>query len=229
MKKLIVRWTTKHQSFLSAPPHPSPLPFYLHRSRFLNLLTQAPPPGSTYPPALEYAHKHLLAHFAKHNEGILKLLTAYLYKSKSGSATPYEELDDPNLHAPLLIPLFTAEFCRLHGWAREEPLDVAVDLGGRGGALSMIEKGRRVMGDRLGDVRQWDELPVSLFDPYCTSILTHSDGDPSSLGTALPLCLRLSSLERSRNGDQSPKDASMWPRYCRRELEASTQGQVSLI
>ena len=92
---------------------------------------------------------------------ILKLLTAYLYKSTATLTTPYTELEDPNLHAPLLVPLFTAEFCRLHGWAREEPLDVAVDLGGRGGALSMIEKGRRVMGDRLGDVRQWDELPVS--------------------------------------------------------------------
>jgi hypothetical protein len=146
---------------LSAPPHPSPLPFYLHRSRFIHLLSQPPTTDTAIPPALAYAHEYLLPHFAKHNEVILKLLTAYLYKSTATLTTPYTELEDPNLHAPLLVPLFTAEFCRLHGWAREEPLDVAVDLGGRGGALSMIEKGRRVMGDRLGDVRQWDELPVS--------------------------------------------------------------------
>jgi hypothetical protein len=38
---------------------------------------------------------------------------------------------------------------------------VVVDLGSRGGALHAIEKARRVMGEHLGDVRSWQELPVS--------------------------------------------------------------------
>ncbi|MCQ8811568.1 hypothetical protein NQU36_26575 [Escherichia coli] len=35
-----------------------------------------------------------------------------------------------------------------------------VDLGSRGGALNAVEKARKVIGERLGDVRSWDELPV---------------------------------------------------------------------
>lgn len=60
-----------------------------------------------------------------------------------------------------LVSMFRAEYCRRHGWAKEDPLGVVVDLGSRGGALNVIEKARRVMGEHLGNVRQWEELPVS--------------------------------------------------------------------
>jgi hypothetical protein len=60
-----------------------------------------------------------------------------------------------------LVVMFRAEYCRRHGLAKDEPLEVVVDLGSRGGALNVIEKARRVMGDRLGNVRSWQELPVS--------------------------------------------------------------------
>ena len=60
-----------------------------------------------------------------------------------------------------LIGMFRTEFCRRHGWSKEDPLEVVVDLGSRGGALNAIEKARKVMGDRLGSIRKWDELPVS--------------------------------------------------------------------
>jgi hypothetical protein len=180
------------------------------------------------PEALSYAQANLLPHFAKHGEDILKLLTAYLYQASDSVPTPYQDVADPNIHAPLLVPLFTAEFCRLHGWAREEPLDVVVDLGGRGGALSMIEKGRRVMGDRLGDVREWKELPVCLVSGCQHSANMHVDGDTSAFGTALSLRVRLSCLQGSRNRFKPSTNARLRPCYCGRELQASAQGQVRI-
>jgi hypothetical protein len=62
-----------------------------------------------------------------------------------------------------LVRMFKEEFCRRHGWPKEEPLEVVVDLGSRGGALSAVEKARRVMGNRLGNIRTWTDLPVSHF------------------------------------------------------------------
>ena len=41
------------------------------------------------------------------------------------------------------------------------PLRVVGDIGG-GGAMARIEKGRKAMGDRKGEWRQMDELPVRL-------------------------------------------------------------------
>lgn len=83
---------------------------------------------------------------------MLKLLTSTLYTDES----PYTEQD-----AESLVQLFREEFCRRNGWPKEDPLEVVVDLGSRGGALHAVEKARRVMGEHLGDVRKWDELPVS--------------------------------------------------------------------
>lgn len=97
---------------------------------------------------------------------VLHLLTSCLYpkpvnpdddEPMTSSPSPYE-----NDTAPL-VGMFRAEFCRRHGWPKEEPLGVVVDLGSRGGALNVIEKARRVMGDHLGGVRTWQELPVRLF------------------------------------------------------------------
>jgi hypothetical protein len=68
----------------------------------------------------------------------------------------------PELDNTTLIDLFREEFCRRHGWPKEDPLEVIVDLGSRGGALNVIEKARKVMGNHLGDVKTWGELPVCL-------------------------------------------------------------------
>ncbi len=108
------------------------------------------------------------------SQPVLQLLTSCLYVTRptdsddemsdgeSGTkASPYS--NDP---APL-VNMFQAEFCRRHGWSKEEPLGVVVDLGSRGGALNVIEKARRVMGDHLGHVRTWQELPV------CPDLLVH--------------------------------------------------------
>lgn len=150
-------WCSANSMFLRSPPHPSPLPFHLHRFVFLRI-----PDPST---ALSYARSHLISYVP--TQPVLQLLTSSLYPSKptdldaddsmSGETTsPYQ--NDP---APL-VAMFRAEFCRRHGWAKEEPLGVVVDLGSRGGALNVIEKARRVMGDHLGQVRTWQELPMEV-------------------------------------------------------------------
>ena len=81
----------------------------------------------------------------------------------------------PYTHDPApLVSMFKAEFCRLHQLPREDPLKVAVDLGSRGGALNALEKARKVMGARLGDVRTWYDLPVGVFShlaPCLTPLL----------------------------------------------------------
>lgn len=97
---------------------------------------------------------------------VTQLITSCLYpavaKGSTGHESPYsEEVADRYDFKPLVI-LFRTEFCRRHGLPKEEPLEVVVDLGSRGGALNVIEKARRVMGDRLGNIRKWDELPVRI-------------------------------------------------------------------
>jgi hypothetical protein len=92
--------------------------------------------------------------------------------AESGSRMDIDGADDepsfglprkrsPYVHesAPL-VAMFQAEYCRLHGWPKEDPLEVAIDLGSRGGGLAAIEKARKVMGERLGPVRTWTDLPV---------------------------------------------------------------------
>ena len=48
------------------------------------------------------------------------------------------------------------------------PLRVVGDIGG-GVAMARIEKGRKVMGDRKGEWRQMDELPVRLQVFICSA------------------------------------------------------------
>jgi hypothetical protein len=105
--------------------------------------------------ALEYARTHLMVYVP--TQPVLQLITSSLYPTAATAGTPYNHDDYP------LSKMFQAEFCRRHGMAKEELLEVAVDLGGKGGALGVIEKARRVMGERLGNVRTWQDLPVS---PY---------------------------------------------------------------
>jgi hypothetical protein len=72
----------------------------------------------------------------------------------------YRDLALPTLHFDL-EPLFAKEYCASLGMSRQVPLRVVGDIGG-GGAMARIEKGRKVMGDRKGEWRQMDELPVRL-------------------------------------------------------------------
>ncbi len=102
---------------------------------------------------------------------VLQLITSCLYPSKDKVIDSDDPMSDsrttePYQHDPApLMSMFRVEFCRRHGWAKEEPLGVVVDLGSREGALNVIDKARRVMGDHLGHVRTWQELPVRLLHP----------------------------------------------------------------
>lgn len=139
-----IEWCEENKAFLAAGPHPSSLPYHLHRAVFLATKDTNQ--------ALQYARTHLFEYMPTHP--VLALVTSSLYKGSEES--PYA--NDP---APL-ASMFVTDYCRRHGWAREDPLEVVVDLGSRGGALNAIEKARRVMGERLGNVRQWEELPVGI-------------------------------------------------------------------
>ncbi|CAK9784312.1 hypothetical protein CC85DRAFT_296215 [Cutaneotrichosporon oleaginosum] len=139
-----IQWTNENKDFLAAPPHPSSLPYHLHRAVFLSFTDRMK--------ALEYARAHLFAYMS--TQPVLALVTSCLYSGADES--PYA--NDP---APL-ASMFITDYCRRHGWAREDPLEVVVDLGSRGGALNAIEKARRVMGERLGNVRKWEELPMEV-------------------------------------------------------------------
>lgn len=144
-KLTMIRWCEENASFLSTPPHPSSLPYYLHRSIFLNT-----EPNSA---ALEYARNHLMIYVP--TQPVLQLLAAALCPTTPQNGIPGQHDDVP------LNKMFQAEFCRRHGMPKEELLEVAVELGGKGGALGVIEKARRVMGERLGNIRNWTDLPVS--------------------------------------------------------------------
>jgi hypothetical protein len=157
------RWCEENAPFIQSPPHPSPLPYYLHRFVFLSLQ----PPSA----ALLYAREYLLPYAT--SQPVLQLVTSCLYPTKVTSNTTANDINmdidtppplaSPYHHDPApLVSMFRAEYCRRHGIAKEEPLDVAVELGSRGGALGAIEKARKVMGDRLGSVRTWTDLPVHL-------------------------------------------------------------------
>lgn len=76
--------------------------------------------------------------------------------------SPYADLASPALHMDLL-PTFAREYCASLGISKQVPLRVVGDIGG-GGALSRIEKGRKVMRERKSEWSQTNELPVSLLD-----------------------------------------------------------------
>ncbi|TXT13372.1 hypothetical protein VHUM_00739 [Vanrija humicola] len=139
-----IAWADENKAFLAGGPHPSDLPFSLHRAVFLSYRDPQK--------ALQYARDHLFDYFPK--QPVLALVTSCLYVE--GAESPYANEAKP------LAAMFRTDYCRLHGWAREDPLEVVVDLGSRGGALNSIEKARKVMGDRLGNVRTWHELPMEV-------------------------------------------------------------------
>jgi hypothetical protein len=137
-----ISWCVEHKHFLTSGPQASSLPYHLHRAKFLAFKTPTE--------AIAYAGTVSLQDYMS-TQPVLSLITSCLYPDDD---SPYT--NDP---APLTA-MFRDEYCRFHGWAREEPLEVVVTLGSRGGALNAIEKARRVMGERLGNVRNWQELPV---------------------------------------------------------------------
>ncbi|WVQ83946.1 hypothetical protein IAT38_006090 [Cryptococcus sp. DSM 104549] len=189
-----LEWCETHRAFLLSPPHPSALPYYLHRAVFNSLEN----PVEAY----AYANKHMK--FYLPTQELLPLLGSALFKAKGGAAagagagadgadadvpmdggdslkkktstTAVTAISTPTPSTPPhpyldlkgemdldeLVKMFRAEFCRRHQWPKEDPLEVVVDLGSRGGALNVVEKARRVMGEHLGHIRTWTDLPIEV-------------------------------------------------------------------
>lgn len=118
--------------------------------------------------------------------------------------------------------------------AKEELLEVAVDLGGKGGALGVIEKARRVMGERLGNVRTWQDLPVSRHFACCVlpdgNLGVRADASAGSTFTfesAISLRLCLPRLEGASDRSQSTQDAHVRPCSRARKPHQDVEGRVS--
>lgn len=203
----MLRWCSANAAYLQSPPHPSPLPYHLHRSVFLRIASPTE--------ALAYARVHLMPYLP--SQPVLQLITSCLYRPGS---SPYMHDTSP------LVVMFRAEYCRRHGLAKDEPLEVVVDLGSRGGALNVIEKARRVMGDRLGNVRSWQELPVSGNTRGLNrSVPDDTDGSPPAAIEAVSLRLCLSRLKGTGNRREPTEDAHMRPRHRPGEFHQAAQGR----
>lgn len=70
-------------------------------------------------------------------------------------------LDDEEMRASTLVPLFQRDFTAKQGISREAPLHVAVEVGA-GGALNLIIRVRSLMKAKGNEWSQADELPVSV-------------------------------------------------------------------
>lgn len=68
-------------------------------------------------------------------------------------------LNDDEMHASALVPLFQREFTASQDIAREAPLHLAVEVGA-GGALNLIIRVRTLMKAKGNEWSQADELPV---------------------------------------------------------------------
>ncbi|KAL7423358.1 hypothetical protein Q5752_002661 [Cryptotrichosporon argae] len=161
-------WCTAHAQTHAQDAAASSLTYHLHRTVFRAL------PAAD---AIAYARAHLFPYMT--TEAVAPLLASALYAPDAPSPysppapPPGADADPSAAGASALgasaadgdVPLaqmFADLFCKAHGLPKEELLAVAVDLGSRGGALHVIEKARKVMGERLGNVRTWHELPMEV-------------------------------------------------------------------
>lgn len=113
-----------------------------------------------YPlPAIEYCRAFCGHLFPAHEHEIQRLLTCTIFLPEERMrSSPYSDLTDPAIHTDL-EGMLTQEFCAKLGMSKQLPLRVVGDIGA-GGALSRIEKGRKVMRERKSEWSQTDELPV---------------------------------------------------------------------
>ncbi|KAJ6502600.1 CTLH/CRA C-terminal to lish motif domain-containing protein [Mycena sanguinolenta] len=150
-------WVAKNRNFLR--DRGSPLEFHLHRSQYIRLLLSTHPPNVMG--ALAYTRENMGPFYAENEDECRRLSGCMAYLPLSRLQTsPYADLASPSLHFDL-EPLFAKEYCASLGMSRQVPLRVVGDIGG-GGALSRIEKGRKVMRERKSEWSQADELPIEI-------------------------------------------------------------------
>lgn len=113
--------------------------------------------------ALNYLRSISQTLYDAHSQEIHRLTTCIIYLPLPKLVnSPYGDLASPALHKDLK-PSFAREYCASLGLGKQVPLRVVGDIGG-GGALSRIEKGRKVMRERKSEWSQTNELPVSFFN-----------------------------------------------------------------
>ncbi|WWC87311.1 uncharacterized protein L201_002200 [Kwoniella dendrophila CBS 6074] len=200
---------TKNTIFLNSPPHPSSLPYHLHKLIFKLISLK------DKQKAIKYANENLIKYVP--TQPVLKLITACLY-DKSDDSTQDRDGDSPmnyndnldrdgneddngeegmiendesksmTMHKSRrrlsngnsietiskakekefekdkseLVEMFKNEFCRRYQWSKEDSLKISIELGSKFGSLDKIEKARKVMGEHLGNIRKWDELPMEV-------------------------------------------------------------------
>lgn len=115
---------------------------------------------------LNYARRHFPPLYARHAPKIMRLMNTLAFLP-SISSSPYSDLLSDDVHANLPAE-FSVEYCTLLKLSKQLPLRVVGDLGG-GGALSKIERGRKVMLERKTEWSAEDELPVRT--PLFSSLL----------------------------------------------------------
>ncbi|WVQ97682.1 hypothetical protein IAU59_004796 [Kwoniella sp. CBS 9459] len=205
--KPALEWCEANKSFLNSPPHPSSLPYHLHRAVFHTMAS------TDRVAAIAYASANMMHYLP--TQPVLKLITSCLYtgndvpqyptslsfqNSVNGNGVVSENGTgngvDGNDHVievdtsrdggmdvdgedgrelgaekqkrerkeelEELAKMLQDEFCRRYQWPKEDPLEVALDLGSRGGALNVIEKARKVMSEHLGPIRTWTDLPIEV-------------------------------------------------------------------
>ncbi|KAF7338338.1 CTLH domain-containing protein [Mycena venus] len=144
-------WVAKNRGFLRE--RASPLEFHLHRSQYIRLLLSTHPPNVMA--ALAYAKEHMGSFYEENEDECRRLTGCILYLPLSKLQTsPYADLASPSIAFRLGAAFCQGILCQ----SRHEP---ARDIGG-GGALSRIEKGRKVMRERKSEWSQADELPIEI-------------------------------------------------------------------
>ncbi|ETW86023.1 hypothetical protein HETIRDRAFT_44227 [Heterobasidion irregulare TC 32-1] len=162
-----LEWVRNNRPFLQS--RASSLEFYLHRSKYLRLLSASHTPIPTH--AIDYANKYLRPFYDSHPGEFQRLLSCIMYLQKL-ETSPYADLASPTVHCDL-EPMFATEFSACLGLSKQVPLKVVGDIGG-GGALAKIEKGRKIMRERKSEWSQADELPVSIEIPLPPENRYHS-------------------------------------------------------
>ncbi|KAG8931223.1 hypothetical protein FRC02_003038 [Tulasnella sp. 418] len=152
-----LKWAQDNRQFLKS--RGSPLEFYCYRSQFVRMLLSEPP---TPPPELlAYIRTFAESLYQDFGSEIRSLMTAMLFTSRERLLRlKYADLASESIHE-VLEPMFIKEYCAKFGMSKQLPLKVVGDIGGNG-ALARIEKGKKVMKDRINDWNQSNELMVSL-------------------------------------------------------------------
>ncbi|KZV91058.1 hypothetical protein EXIGLDRAFT_719693 [Exidia glandulosa HHB12029] len=152
-----LEWAAANRPFLEA--RGSRLEFCLHRSQYMRILFSSNPPNPVL--GINYCKNFCQHLISAHEHEFQRLLTCTIFLPEERMRTsPYADLTDPSIHTEL-EGMLTQEFCAKLGMSKQLPLRVVGDIGA-GGALSRIEKGRKVMRERKSEWSLSDELPIDI-------------------------------------------------------------------